>query len=68
MTLTAFVPAAGSQAAPQDGVFAVMLRDGRSNPRVFALRGRDTLLGQMQQVARKKLSVSIIGEQRTAGL
>jgi len=61
MTLAAFVPPAGSQASPQDGVFAVMLRDGRSSPRIFALRGRETLLGQMQQAARKKLAVSIIG-------
>lgn len=63
MALAAFVPPAGSQAAgPQDGVFAVMLRDGRSNPRIFALRGRETLVGQMQQAARKKLAVSVIGE------
>lgn len=62
MSLAAFVPPAGSQATPQDGVFAVMLRDGRSSPRIFALRGRETLLGQMQQAARKKLAVSIIGE------
>jgi hypothetical protein len=62
MTLAAFVPQAGSTASPQDGVFAVMLRDGRSNPRIFAVRGRESLLGQMQQAARKKLAVSIIGK------
>ena len=62
MTLAAFVPPAGSTASPQDGVFAVMLRDGRSNPRIFAVRGRESLLGQMQQAARKKLAVSIIGK------
>jgi hypothetical protein len=62
MTLAAFVPPAGNTATPQDGVFAVMLRDGRSNPRIFAVRGRESVLGQMQQAARKKLAVSIIGE------
>lgn len=60
MVLAAFVPPAGSQAAAQDGVFAVMLRDGRSNPRIFALRGRESLMGQMQQAARKKLAITII--------
>jgi hypothetical protein len=31
-----------------------MLRDGRSNPRIFAVRGRELLLGQMQQAASSK--------------
>jgi hypothetical protein len=43
-------------------VFAVMARTGRSSPRVFALRGRDALLGQLQQAARKKLAMSINSE------
>lgn len=54
MTLAAFVPPAGSTASPQDGVFAVMLRDGRSNPRIFAVRGRESLLGQMQPGSQKE--------------
>jgi hypothetical protein len=43
-------------------VFAVMARTGRSSPRVFALRGRDAMLGQLQQAARKKLAMSINSE------
>jgi hypothetical protein len=50
--------------APQDGVFAVMARTGRSSPRVFALRNRDTMLGQLQQAARQKLAMSITSECR----
>ena len=46
--------AAGSTASPQDGVFAVMLRDGHSNPRIFAVRGRESLLGQMQPGSQKE--------------
>ncbi|WIA10346.1 hypothetical protein OEZ85_010538 [Tetradesmus obliquus] len=45
--------------APQDGVFAVMARTGRSSPRVFALRNRDAMLGQLQQAARQKMAMSI---------
>jgi hypothetical protein len=43
-------------------VFAVMARTGRSSPRVFALRGRDAMLGQLQQAAQKKLAMSINSE------
>lgn len=69
MLLAPYVPtpdssssSSSSAATPQDGVFAVMVREGRSSPRVFAVRGRETMIGHMQQVARKKLGVNIIGE------
>lgn len=65
--------AAAAAAMPQDGVFAVMTKLGRSAPRIFAVRGRDTFLKHMQQEARKKLAMSIIGRclhwtPRTLGL
>jgi hypothetical protein len=60
----AAAPAAAKAAvvAPQDGVFAVMARTGRSSPRVFAIRNRDAMLGQLQQAARQKLAMSINSE------
>lgn len=54
--------AVAAAATPQEGVFAVMTKLGRSTPRVFAARARDTLVGQVQQVARKKLAINIMGK------
>jgi hypothetical protein len=47
---------------PQEGVFAVMVREGRASPRVFALRARESLLAAVAAAARHKLGVSVIGE------
>lgn len=52
---------AATAATPQDGVFAVMSKLGRSAPRIFALRTRDTLLAQLQQIAGSKLAINIMG-------
>eukprot|EP00878_Enallax_costatus_P017100 GHUV01017955.1.p1 GENE.GHUV01017955.1~~GHUV01017955.1.p1 ORF type:complete len:255 (+),score=79.87 GHUV01017955.1:378-1142(+) len=54
--------AVAAAATPQDGVFAVVTKLGRSAPRVFATRSRDTLVAQVQQVARKRLAINIMSE------
>ncbi|KAF8069423.1 GRV2 [Scenedesmus sp. PABB004] len=60
--------ATAAAAAAQGGVFAVMTRLGRSTPRVFALRGRDALLSQLQAAARSKLAthITLDGSARTS--
>lgn len=60
--------AVAAAAMPQDGVFAVMTKLGRSAPRIFALRARDTLLTQLQQVARSKLAINVISRCPTSAL
>lgn len=52
---------ASTDGATQDGVFAVLNKVARQ-PEVFACRSRDSVLGALQSVAKRKLGVKITSE------